>query len=446
MTNHNALNQESLSKFSTWIQTKPQLAFFAPLVLGTKFKFVNEEYLMGRFGSRSLVVTDANAIFLAEEFLTSITLKQGFYLLMNSVLQIAHLHPFRLIPIYHPEKTVYTSIDTDILQACCNIAAMLHVNYELNTVPNLNYFHVMGGCSHIMATVTPDNYWKQLGWEKKADIPKEIKDFSSLTEETVEGLAHLFIRHHNPGNPPRQPQPLWGMSSDKERDGVSMDTMKTLAKNLVRKGVECAKEASDSGNSVFCPYNLDDLHLLDTVRINYRHFLDEMLTLDNQTWLGYEFDRRDLNNKDYKMTTGSDEITCILYVDTSGSLFNSVKEVLQEAISIVRVRSSRFLIKYFNSNIEKQKEENWVTDTTVISDINLPKTSGGTNWEPIVKDIHTHHRDANVIIITDGYFFDPVYYPPEHSAKLLMVMTENYNKDIDWKDLGFLVGYSDIPD
>lgn len=447
MENLQILNEEAISNFAIWVQGKRQLAFFAPLVLGTKFVFKDKEYMMGRFGSESLVLTNANDIFLCKDFLAKITLKQGFYVLLNGVLQIAHLHPHRLMPLSHPDTTLYPHIETPIIQACINTAAMLKVNNDLSQIKSLRYYETMEGCDHILGTISPDNYWMALGWEEISDVPEPIRDFTKIIDLTVEAIAHLFIKHHNPDNPPRMTQPLWGQATPGELDNGSSQAAKSRAKALVKKAVANAKQYNL--NDVFCPYELQDLHMLDTVRLNYKHFLEQLIDDANTDWDTNEYDRRTIDQGEYKFTTDTERMKCVIYVDTSGSLIDNVKDVLTEALTIIRSQSSRALFKFFNTSVENPDEENWLTETSSINDITLPTTTGGTNWQPLCDDINEKHADDNVIIITDGYFWEgqgDITYPAKHTKSILMVMTKNFNSGIDYQSLGFLVGYSDIQD
>ena len=435
------VNAGTMSHVKTWVGGRSELAFFSALFLSIPFHFKTEEYMKGRFGSTGAVVTDANQVFLGEDFLLTITFKQTVYLCMHMLMQIAHLHLHRCMPLTRDETTPFPTVDRDVRAACGSLAATLMVNEELaNTDVLKNYYDVMAACDHVLLLTSPDNYWKHLGWEKIEDVPTPIRDVEALKATTVERITSLFIQHHNPNNPPRMPKPLWGEATEKELNGQTKEAMKNQAKNLVKRAAYAAKEA---GSNCFCPFEVDDLHMVQSVRVNYKHYLDLMVADSNSDWQGY--DRRDLNNVDYMYSMENQQLTCVVYCDTSGSLLSDVKEVLSETLGIIKSQNSKVRIKYFASGVEQQEEEVWLDQTSEVADLNLPTSTGGTEWSPIAEDVAENHPQDNIIIITDGYFFDDIT-PLETSGKTLMVLSKTYNDSVDWQDAGFLVGYSDVID
>lgn len=441
------INENTFSKVRTWVHSKRELAFFYPLIMSTRIYFKDEEYMRGRFGVDGATLTDANDIFLGNKFLTSITGGQIVYMTLNLLLQIAHLHVHRIKPLVDEDTTPFKTIPIDVRAACASFAASLWANEELAGTEILsNYYEVMEGCEHVMATINKSNYWRILGWEEYIDVPTPIKDIDTLlSKSTVERLASLFIQFHNPNNPPKVPRPLWGEANDEEKKGRNSEALKAHAKLLAKKAAAEAKKASKSGSNskVFSPFSVDDLHLIQATRVNYKSYLDRMLVNSYSEWQG--FDRRDLNNIDYTYTMNNEEFSCVVYADTSGSLVGNIKDVLAEVWGITKISNSKVRLKYFSSNIEQQDDPIYLSNTTDISQFNLPTTTGGTNWEPIKEDVENNHRDNNIIIITDGAFFDTPT-PINTNKDVLIVLTKNYYDGYSWDDLGMLVGYSDIPD
>ena len=439
------INEKTFSKVVKWVSATNELAFFEPLIMSTRVNFKELDYMLGRFGADGAVITTASELFLGNEFLLNITPKQTIYLILHLLLQIAHLTPHRLMP-YVDDRTPFPNIDPSTREACASIAASLCVNEELASTTIMDkYYEVMAGANHVTATVSKENYWAMLGWDRIEDIPDPIKDIDSLLNTTVEKLAALFIQFHNPDNPPKMPSPLWAQATDSEKGGRSDEALKSHAKMLAKRAASNAiakKQAGQGG--VFCPFEVDDLALLNASRVNYKSMLDLMIVDSQSNWEGY--DRRDLNNVDYNYAMVNTELSCVVYCDTSGSLAANVKDILAEVWGITKVNNARILIKYFSSGVEKQDEEVWIDSGTDITSFNLPTSSGGTEWAPVAEDIVENHRADNIVIITDGYFFDEIT-PIDTNGKVLIVLTQNYNDKIDWAgEYNFLVGYSDIPD
>ena len=435
-----------LRKIKQWINSTPGLAFFTPLSLSTPVHFKSEEYMKGRFGSAGIVVTDTNWIFWGADLFLSCTMLQNAYMLLNALLQIVHLHPHRIMPLIEDKNGLYPNVEKDVRIGCASIAAMLFTNTQLNGFLS-NYFEVLDGCNGFMTNVTKENYWQLLGWEKIEDVPQVIQDIDPLLDGVVERMVILFIKNHNPNNPPKAPEPLWGEGTGDEKGGKDSQAFKNQAKQLARSAVNAAKSSSKNkqAGDFFCPFEMDDLHTLEATPISYKQLIAAMVVSTNDDFGGY--DRRQLGTNafdtSYVYSMESESVTCVIYVDVSGSLISNVIDILMEVKGIVEAfPTTKVLVKYFHSHVIEDEEPKYITPNTPLTEWKFPNETGGTSWEPIAKDIEENFFESNVVVISDGYFYDE-FTGVSNSGQRLFVATQSYNENNDY-DLFGTLAFSDI--
>ena len=143
---------------------------------------------------------------------------------------------------------------------------------------------------------------------------------------------------------------------------------------------------------------------LQAPKVNWKAVLRRYLSSQPITYAGY--DRRFLHTGTFVDGLGGESLDVKIFVDTSGSCFSAIKEMMPEVVGIVEsypwVKGSLYYfdtLAYGPHNVQEWEKAK-------------PEGSGGTLWDPIQKVLDNSSeslispQNSVVIIITDGYFWE----------------------------------------